>query len=150
LPITISLSQDYGLSPGWYFSVNSAGEGQMTIPDEPDVVQSVKVSKPQLKQLRDLLVREQFFTLEDQYGELVPDGGMQTLTINVGEWTKTVRLHYLGNWIGDGDTAKLRDPARAVRVWMLIRRWFNLPDAIDSRVYDQRVLNAVDAEKTGN
>ena len=45
LPLTISMSEDYGLSPGWYFSVNSAGDGEMSILDEPNnIVQPVKVT----------------------------------------------------------------------------------------------------------
>jgi hypothetical protein len=144
LPLTISMSEDYGLSPGWYFSVNSAGDGEMTILDEPsNIAQPVKVTAAQLQELKDILVREQFFTLNEDYGELVPDGGTQSLTINVGEWTKTVRIHFLGNWLSDHDTAKLREPARALRVWVLIRSWFSHPKAPKSRKYDQAVLDAV-------
>jgi hypothetical protein len=152
LPLTISMSEDHGMTPGWYFSVNSAGDGEMTILDEPNnIVQPVKVTAAQLKELKDLLVHEQFFALNEDYGQLVPDGGTQSLTINVGDRSKTVRIHFLGNWMSDHDTAKLRDPARALRVWMLIRSWFSHPEAPDSRKYDQRVLDAVKAtQKSGD
>jgi hypothetical protein len=152
LPLTISMSQDYGLSPGWYFSVNSTRDGEMSIIEEPtNIVQPVKVTATQLKELRDLLVREQFFTLNEDYGELVPDGGSQTLNICAGEWNKTVRIHFLGNWVSDHDTARLREPARAVRVWMLIRGWFSHPKAPNSRGYDQAVLDAIKVQsENGN
>ena len=143
-PLTISMSEDSGWSPGWYFSVNSAGNGEMTIPDEPaDITQAVKVSPAQLEELKGLLVREQFFALNEDYGQLVSDGGTQSLTITVGDRTHTVRIHFLGNWVAAHDTEKLQQPARALRVWMLIRSWFSHPQAANSLSYDQRVLDAV-------
>ena len=81
----------------------------------------------------------------------MPDGGTQSLTISAGEWTKTVRIHFLGNWLVAHDTAKLREPARALRVWMQIRGWFSHPKAPNSSKYDQPVLDAVNgASKSGN
>jgi hypothetical protein len=132
-PLTISMSEDHGLSRGWYFSVNSAGDGQLTIPEfQGDIVQPVKVSPDQLKDLRDLLISEQFFALNADYGELVPDGGSQSLTITAGDRSRTVRIHFLGNWLADRNTAKLQEPARALRVWKLIRSWFSHPQASNS------------------
>jgi hypothetical protein len=107
LPLTILMSEDFGLRPGFYFSVNSAGDGEVTILDHPtNIVQQVKVTPAQLKELRDILVNEYFFNLNDDYGELVPDGGTQSLTIGVGDYFKTVRIHFLGNWLADHDTGK--------------------------------------------
>jgi hypothetical protein len=143
LPLTISLSEEVGLGGSWYFSVNSAGDGELTINYPKNVIQSVKVSPIQLDELRELLIHEKFFELRDEYGEHVPDGGSQTLTISVGESSKTIRIYFLANWVAGGEKAKLLEPARALRVWMLIRGWFSHPNAADSRAYDQRVLDAV-------
>jgi hypothetical protein len=151
LPLTISASEFGSWSGGWYLSVNSAGDGEMAILDEPrDIVQPVKISAAQIKELKDTLIQEQFFSLEEEFGQIVPDGSTKSLTINVGEWSKTVRVHFLGNWLMNGEKEKLRDPARALRVWMLIRGWFTHPDANDSRVYDQKVLDAVKAPTNGS
>jgi hypothetical protein len=88
------------------------------------------------------LVRERFFHLDDAYGELVPDGSTDTISITVGGNSKSVALHYLMNW-ANSDKARLRDPARAVRVWMFIRTWFTDPAIPNTRRYDQMILNAV-------
>jgi hypothetical protein len=87
-------------------------------------------------------VRERFFELQNDYGEIVPDGGTQAITITIGASSKTVRLNYLMNWVNQ-EPAKLREPARAIRVGVLIRDWFDDSDAVDSREYDQKVLDAL-------
>lgn len=150
LPITILMSEDFGLSPGFYFSVNSAGDGEVSILDGPtNIAQQVKVTPAQLKELRDTLINEYFFNLNEDYGELVPDGGTQSLTICLGDHIKTVRIRFLGNWLANHDTAKLQEPARALRVWMLIRSWFSHPKAWNSSKHDQAVLDAVKTSPTG-
>jgi hypothetical protein len=144
-PITISMYEGGGglISGDWNLSVNSAGEAQLTVFSQPtDKTVNTKVSSDQLDKLRQLLVRERFFELDDDYGEIVLDSGLQAITVTVGEFSKTVRIHYLMNWVNH-EPAKLRDPARAVRVGMAIRDWFDDPDAVDSRAYDQKVLDVV-------
>jgi hypothetical protein len=142
LPITISMGQ-FGNNPPWTLSVNSAGEAQLTVDSySGPATQEFQVSNAQLDELRELLIGERFFALGDSYGELVPDGGTDLLTVVVGGYAKTVRLLFLMNWVYS-DQKKLREPARAVRVWMLIRGWFTHSDVQDTRKYDQMVLNAV-------
>jgi hypothetical protein len=46
------------------------------------------------------------------------------------------------NW-AQSDPKKLREPARALRVALLISSWVHQPGAIDNRAYDQRVLDAL-------
>jgi hypothetical protein len=145
-PITVSMNEGGGrlTSGNWDLSVNSAGEAQLTIFSHPtDKTVQLLVSGDKLDELRELLIRERFFELEDDYGEIVPDSGTQAISIVVGGYSKTVRLHFLMNW-ANREPAKLRDPARAVRVGMFIRDWFDDPDAVDSRAYDQKVLDAVE------
>ena len=67
----------------------------------------------------------------------------RTISIAVGDDVKTVHIHFLGNWM-QNDREKLREPARALRVWKLIRSWFQHRDAVDLEGYNQRVLDAVD------
>lgn len=145
LPISIAASEvgDFASGYSWYLSLNSAGDGEMTILDAPsNTVVPVEVTAAQLQALKELSIQERFFALDDQFGEIVPDGGVQSITISVGEWTKTVRIHFLGNWL-NYDRAKLPEPARALRVWMLIRSWLQHPNATDTRKYDQAILDAV-------
>jgi hypothetical protein len=144
-PMTIAMSEWGNFAHGysWNLSVNSAGEAQLTIHTWPnDSVVKLHVPDERLAELRRELIQERFFGLAESYGEIAADGSTQTITIALGEFTKTVRLHYLMNW-ANRDPAKLRNPARAVRVGMLIRNWFKHPDAVDTRDDDQKVLDAV-------
>lgn len=150
-PITISASEsgDFAVGESWDLSVNSAGEAQLTVGWQ-DTTQSLKISEQQLSELRKALIRERFFELDFQQGQNVSHGSTETLTIALPGYAKTVELKFLMNWAND-EKHKLAQPARAVRVWMLIRNWFQHPQAADLRKYDQRVLDAAaEAEKSGS
>lgn len=92
-------------------------------------------------ELRKALQKERFFDLGDSYGELAVDSGTTTIQVTAGDFTKTIELHSLVNWIPT-EPARLREPSRAVRVLEIIRAWFNAPEAVDSRKYDQMVIGA--------
>lgn len=77
-----------------------------------------------------------------EYGQRVPDGSEQSLTVAVGRHVNTVRIYFLMNWVADKDKAKLREPSRAVRLLVLVRGWFDAAEAVDLREYDRRVLEA--------
>ncbi len=140
-PITVVASEESVWREPWTFRVNSAGAAQLTIGAHPQRTSSFAVSKDQLDQLRKLLIQERFFDLGEEYGESAVDSSIHTLTIKIGNVTKTVRLRFLMNWV-NYDKPKLREPARAVRVWMLIRGWFQDSDVTDLHKYDQMVLDA--------
>ena len=145
LPVTIAASEVGNFANGftWYLSVNSAGAADLTIENSPKgSVQRFSVSEEQLDQLRELLISSNFFSLADDYGELVPDGSTRMMTVTVGDYAKTVHIHFLMNWI-KANKPKLQEPARAVVIWDLIRGWFQYPEAVDTRKYDQIVLDAV-------
>lgn len=93
-----------------------------------------------MAEFRRSLVEERFFELRGEYGEIVPDGGIQTLTVTAGRHTNTVKIHFLGNWVLT-DKAKLREPSRAVRLLVLLRGWFKEPEAADGRDYYRRFLD---------
>jgi hypothetical protein len=146
-PMTISLStwHDHPAKRPWTLSVNSAGQAELTIRTLPEArKKQFTVSAEDLAALRKALASENFFELQDQYGQIVLDGGHENITITVGDKTKSIRLDFLMNWVQPpADVEKLRDPARALRVVTLIRGWFDDPEAIDDRPYDKRVLDAV-------
>jgi hypothetical protein len=81
------------------------------------------VPKTQLDELRSALVRDHFFDLNDSYGELIPGGSATTIQVTAGEFSKTVELHYLGNWTGPPEG--LGEPNRALHVLQLVRSWFD-------------------------
>ncbi len=146
-PLTIAMSERGRFARGesWFLSVNSAGKAQLSV--DPPRGKSVEFQVPQeeVERLRDLLIQERFFELQEDYGEIVPDGSPVMITIVVGDHSHSVRLHYLMNWVHQ-NSARLVEPARAVRVGLLIRGWFHNKDAADSQEYDQMVLDA--AEKS--
>ena len=145
-PMTISLSEwgDFSTGHSWNLSVNAAGDAVLTVHTSPaNTTKLFQVSEAQLTELRNLLIRERFFRLADGYGEQVLDGSTSTITIALGEFAKTVHIQYLMDWV-HSEPEKLREPARAVRVEMLIRSWFQHPNAVDSTQYNQRVLDTVE------
>jgi hypothetical protein len=123
----------------WRLSVNSAGQAHLVTSTD----RSFQISKEQLNELRELLIQQRFFELRDVYGKPELHGELRTISITVGHWTKTVRLlefvdesrSYLGY---------LKEPARALRVRMLIRGWFDHLNAVDLRKFDQAIIDLVD------
>jgi hypothetical protein len=143
-PMTISMS-NYGRKAQqkpWTLSVNSAGQAELTV-GWPSNARRKQFTVPaeNLTALRTALANERFFELQNQYGQQVFDGGWDTLAITVGDHTNSVQLNFLGNWI-KSDPAKLREPARALRITTLIRGWFDDPEAIDTRPYDKLAIDA--------
>jgi hypothetical protein len=148
-PLTIAASQtgDFAKWP-WHLSVNSAGKAELTVETSPlPTRREFQVSKEQLAKLRKALSEEHFFDLADQYGERGTDRRVQALTITVGSRSRTIQLFHLAHWVDGGDQAYLREAARALRVWVVIRAWFADPDAADSSASDRKVLEA--AKQTG-
>jgi hypothetical protein len=150
-PITIAVSTvgRFGDGQSWYLSVNSSGQAQLTIETFPEPThREFHVPADRMKDLRQALLTEQFFDLKDEYGELVPDGSTDTITVIAGDEAKSVKLHFLGNWVNHEDVKvrdKLREPARAIRVLLLIRDWFDDAEAVDLRRYDRRVVEVAES-----
>jgi hypothetical protein len=150
-PLTISVSTVGVFANGrpWDLSVNSAGQAELTIGTSPLPVSAARdpirkqfqVSKEQMAEFRKALADEKFFELAGEYGERVPDGSEQVVTVAAGRHANTVRVHFLGNWLAAKDKAKLREPARAVRLLVLVRGWFDEAEAVDHREWDRRVLD---------
>jgi len=150
VPLTISVSENGMFAKGrpWHLSVNSAGQAELTLGFSPFPVgkardtirKQFQVSKEQMAEFRKALVDERFFELAGEYGEQVPDGSEQVVTVTAGRHANTVRLHFLMNWVAAKDKAKLREPARAVRLLVLVRGWLDEAEAVDHRESDRRVL----------
>lgn len=150
LPITISASEVGRFRNGksWYLSVNSAGQADLTIDNNrKGRVQRFQISDDQLNDLRRLLAfHDDFFLLDDDYGQIVPNGNTRTLTICVGGWTKTARLHFLGNW-ADLSQEDREGSRKAIIVWDRIRGWFEYPEAVDSRDADKQIFDTAEGKQ---
>jgi hypothetical protein len=145
-PLTIAVSTVGRFAEGhsWHLSVNSAGQAELTIDTFPDrTLKRFQVSAEQLAEFRTALADERFFELNGEYGEQVPDGSENSVTVAAGPHTNTVKVHFLMNWVRN-DKAKLREPSRAVRLVVLVRGWFDAAEAVDLRKYDKMVLAAAE------
>lgn len=138
---TVSASTTGSFSRGlsWAFKGSSRYGAMLTIDGQ---VTEVMVDPLQFEELRSLVHAARFFDLDSEYGERVWDGSTKVLSISDGEETNTVTWYFLMNWVHNSPS-KLEDPARAVEVMMLVRSWFDHPDAVDLRKYNQVVLDAV-------
>jgi hypothetical protein len=143
-PITAKLENDGRFANGssWSLELDADQTVRLKIGDySSDTTRTFKATDIQIEQLRELLLKQRFFELDDEYGQIVPDGSTQRMTIACGDQSHTVQLHFLINWV-HGDTSRLREPARAVRVWRYIRTWFDDKEAVDLKRYDDMVLDA--------
>lgn len=131
----------------WSLNVNTEGEAKLVINTFPqETRREFNVSKEQLAELRNALIKERFFELAQEYGDHVPDSSTNTITMTVGDQTKIVNLLYLPH-SSYSDPKKMRDPARAARVLLLIRDWFDDKEAVDLRRYLRTVIDAAPAER---
>jgi hypothetical protein len=123
-PITAVISQ-HGGSHIWYLSINSAGDAELTIFGIGDPIRHrFVIAERQLMELRNALVEQDFFGLADTYGELVPDGSSDAITIVFGQRSKTVEIHFLMNWVNEAPH-RLKEPSRAIRILLLTHAWLN-------------------------
>jgi hypothetical protein len=146
VPISViaSTTGRFGTGHSWHLSVNSAGRAHLTIYTYPKPQsREFDISAEQIRQLAEVLENERFFTLQADYGERVPDGSTVTITIVKGDDTRTVSIHFLMNWVRH-TPSKLKEPARALRVFRVVRGWFDDQDAVNLKKYDDLVIEAAD------
>jgi hypothetical protein len=115
-------------------SVNSAGEATLTIQTSPvDTIVNFQVSDQQLRQFTTVLEKEDFFALDGEHGEKVPDSSVETICVTVGKTSKSVTRRYLADLLDRGDRNALRDASRAMNVHEIVRGWFDDARAADVR-----------------
>jgi hypothetical protein len=140
--VSVNVSGEFVEGHPWYLSVNSAGDAEMTVFHRDKWVRHhFTVSDVQFGELDALLDEVMFFDLADEYGEDVADTSEAVLSVTQGNKHKSVKIKYLMNWV-NSDRSKLRDPARVLRVFLLIRSWFSFEDAADVRPFYEQALQA--------
>jgi hypothetical protein len=143
-PLSLNVKIDGRFARGWPWTLNvdQNRTATLTIESFPEpVTRMFTIDEQQIDDLIAVLEKERFFEMDEDYGEIVADGSKKTITINCGSNSHTVHIHFLMNW-ANGDTSRLREPARVVRVWSHIRKWFDDSEAVDLTRYDEKVLNA--------
>lgn len=143
-PLTVSVSTMGAFAKGysWHLSVNSAGQAELTVDGPERIRKQFQVPKEQWAEFRKAVDDGQFFDLQTEYGEEVPCGSEQSITVTAGRYTRAVKVHYLQTSSPE-DKAKLREASRVVRLMILTRGWFDEANAVDLRRFDQAVLDAV-------
>jgi len=128
-PITISVSEIGLFAQGspWYLSINSAGQGELTLLSFPKwIKQKFEVSEKNWLVVRDTLRNEQFFQLADEQGARFPDFPITTISVTVGDLNKTIKFYSL---IAPGnDQNKRRQIERTHRIFKMFRSWIDHPD----------------------
>lgn len=143
ISVVASTTGRFGTTYSWHLSVNADRKARLIIDTRPEArSREFEISPYQFNQLAKSLEEERFFALQSDYGQEVSDGSTSSITVVKGGVTHTVRIHFLMNWV-HGAPWKLREPARAVRVFQVVRGWFDDKDAVDLRRYDDMVLKAV-------
>jgi hypothetical protein len=150
-PLSIMMSDRYGLgvnAVNWYASVDITGAGQLEVENLGTVQRSsFQVSESQLAAFREALIAEEFFYLPNEVGELVPDGGAESLTVVVGDRAKTLRINFLANLANTPGRYRAADrmlAAQAVRLWIAARSWIDPRGAYDDLGYARRILPRLD------
>jgi hypothetical protein len=142
LSIVASIDGRFGQGRPWHLTVDTNRQAHLTVETYPKATtRQFVITTNQLHQLARVLEQERFFALKSDYGQRVPDGSTKTITIARAGITNTVNIHYLMNWV-HSDTAKLKEPARAVRVFQEVRSWFNDKEAVELKKYEDMVLEA--------
>ena len=135
LPIAVQceIDGDFSEGHGWRLRVETDGGADLRIVTLPRYTQRrFQVSSAQRNRLATVIEAERFFDLEDTYGDTVYDSSTRILTITRGNRRKTVTLLYLR----DGDP-KREEIERTLRVWHMVRSWFDDAEAVDLRRYHQ-------------
>jgi hypothetical protein len=130
---------DFVQGAAWYLSVNSAGQAELGISGrEP---RRFEVPAEQWKAFRAALQSERFFELDSQYGKGVPDGSKRSLTVHLGDVSKTVDVRFLMHLQRAGKD-QLDEPCRILRLLASVRAWIPDPEAVDLSQYDRKILDA--------
>jgi hypothetical protein len=150
-PLSVMMSDQKGMriNGNWYAAVDFAGQGLLEVRNLTETHEAeFAASKSQLAEFRESLITEHFFALPDEIGDNVPDGGMQSITVVVGAFSKTVRINYLGNLANPSPQTSYRgrqqEAANALRLWLLARGWFHHPDAVDGVRHTRNTLAKLD------
>jgi hypothetical protein len=125
----------------WYWSINSAGQGSLTINfmNLKPTQRKVDLSGEQMAAIRKTLLAERFVSFKESYGPLYLHGGWSTLTVIAGEHiNKTVRFNSTWSWASQKEHAALVENAPVVRVWLAITEVLDP----DGKVFEERKILA--------
>lgn len=139
-PMTVSASTSGWWNDGgsWSLTLNSDGQAELSIDKgERSVRRWFRVTQRQIEVLRKALRDESFFDLNEQQGGYVFSSSVTKLKITEGMRENSVMILHFGH---DNSASELAQGCRAIRVLLLIRNWFDDPEAADLREYYRSTL----------
>lgn len=94
-PLTLAISFQGGMLPGYSISMNSAGTAEVTcgFHQVNPIREEVTLSDAELLDLRMTLKKESIFNIPPVIGNPVPDGSTISLTVVLGQHSHTVTGH---------------------------------------------------------
>ncbi|MCW5550552.1 MAG: hypothetical protein KIS67_00155 [Verrucomicrobiae bacterium] len=143
-PISVFASTTGRFAKGysWSLAMDANRKARLTIDSYPQArTREFEVGTEQIYELVAALEKERFFSLPSDYGQIVPDGSTRVIKVVRDGAEHTVSIHFLMNWV-HSNPSKLKEPARALRVFRLVQTWFDDADAVDLSRYDDMVLKA--------
>jgi hypothetical protein len=141
-PLTFYLKIDGGLytaNDAWHFVYLPDGRAYLTILRFPHSDErEIELTKEQLDELREALIRERFFDLPGELGETETDKGLRGMRITIGGF-----IHSVDNLeidCTDMGPKQLDEYRRALRVWGVVREWFDAPSIVSYKEQDRKCL----------
>jgi hypothetical protein len=118
---------------GWCWSINSAGQAELTISTTAiegkfklmrpkSIRKELRLSADQMASIRKALRDARFFQLNKEYGPVYVHGGRSTLTVVAGRLSKSVTYCSSWGWASyfKEKRAEFRKAAPAIRLWLKI------------------------------
>lgn len=165
LPLTIEADHTR-FTCGWRLSVESTGEATLLIRrrlqvsddllalskeeelaavkkaiEERHTRRSFLVPSEHLESIRQIVMRERFFDLDDHYGEYFLDGPRRTVTISLGNRSKSVSFESITtDTIKTSSPEKGREIERVLQVWLAVSDLFDDERDDDLRKYYRSLL----------
>lgn len=147
-PITVAASNFGDFSEGypWYLSINANGDLFLLVNHlDGDRSTVSKLGRYQMAELRRTLESTDFFSTEETvFGREILGGSRRTLTVTVGQDTKTVTLLSLHD-IGEADADSRSNLQGVIQVQTLLRSWVSDDGAVDFRRQNDKVLRDLQA-----
>jgi hypothetical protein len=134
-----------GLPCGWCWSINSAGQAELTVSITANVStrtprksirKGERLSADQMASIRKALRDSRFFHLQKEYGPVYEHGGWTTLTVIAGKLSKSVT--YCSSW---GWSSYFKEkPAEFRKAAPAIRLWLKVCEAVDpgGKVFEEK------------
>lgn len=151
-PMTIAAGYTGTFNAGysWFVSINSSGNASVHIQiSNISVTSEFKVADSIIDEIKQAVSVPDFFSGPTSYGDVVLDGRTQSLTVVVGQESRSVRIEQIADYVNtqkntEKETKELRDLSNLLRIMNCCRDCFSHPLAFESTTVNQRYITIID------